>query len=185
MTLGDSKSVDLYFNDNKIEQVTQYKYSGNILKSIDNLIYLLIRTLTYVTKAERLYLACSRNKGKFYHLHQKSCPNSLVLSLPISTYVSDVWGHRKSGLDMVDKVMLRYCRRSVQCTISTMCYMNRLYHILWGTIAKQVYEELNKLHSMGFTTWDTGVNQLIINHGMDITATNCHRILVLIVKPWW
>ena len=100
---------------------------------------------------------------------------------PISTYGTDVWGHRKSGLDMVDKVMLRYCRRvlnvkattsnimvhgecgmlppSVQCIISYMCYMNRLYHMPGGTIAERVYEQLNKLHSMGFTTWITRVNE--------------------------
>ena len=38
-----------------------------------------------------------------------------------------------------------------------------------GTIAKRVYGELNKLHSMGFTTWVTRVNEVITIHGMDIT----------------
>ena len=36
MTIGDSTSLDLHFNGNKIEQVIQYKHLGNILKSINN-----------------------------------------------------------------------------------------------------------------------------------------------------
>ena len=132
---------------------------------------------------------------------------------PILTYGSDVWGHRKSGLDMVDKVMLRYCRRvlnvkattsnimmcgecgmlppSVQCIISTMCYMNRLYHMPGGTIAKRVYEELNKLHSMGSTTWVTRVNEVITNHGMDITKLpsnfriECKNVVITQFKTQW
>ena len=36
MTIGDSTPLDLHFNGNKIEQVFQYKYLGNILKSINN-----------------------------------------------------------------------------------------------------------------------------------------------------
>ena len=36
MTIGDSTPLDLHFNGNKIEQVIQYKYLGNILKSINN-----------------------------------------------------------------------------------------------------------------------------------------------------
>ena len=109
--------------------------------------------------------------------------------------------------------MLRYCRRvlnvkattsnimvcgecgmlppSVQCTISTMCYMNRLYHMPGGTIAKRVYEELNKLHSIGFTTWVTRVNEVITNHGLDITKLpsnfriECQNVVITQFKTQW
>ena len=80
---------------------------------------------------------------------------------------------------------------SVQCTISTMCYMNRLYHMPGGIIAKRVYEELNKLHSMGFTTWVTRVNEVIINHGMDITKLpsnfriECKNVVITQFKTQW
>ena len=65
---------------------------------------------------------------------------------PLLLYGSDVWGHRNTGLDCIDKVMLRYCRRllnvkattssfivheecgmlppSVQCTISVLSFIN-------------------------------------------------------------
>ena len=38
---------------------------------------------------------------------------------------------------------------SVKCIISTMCYMKCLCHIPGGTLAKPVYEELNKLLPWG------------------------------------
>ena len=132
---------------------------------------------------------------------------------PILIFGRDVWGHRKSGLDIVDRVMLRYCRRvlnvkattsnlmvyrecgmlppSVQCTIATMCYMNRLYHMPADTIAKHVYEKMNKLHSMGFMTWVTRVNELFIRYDMDITKlpsnfrTDCKTAVIMQFKTQW
>ena len=73
----------------------------------------------------------------------------------------------------------------VQCTISTMCYMNRLYHMPADTIATHVYEEMNKLHSMGFMTWVTRVNELIVKYDMDITKlpsnfrTDCKTAVIM------
>ena len=216
MTIGDSTSLDLHFNGNKIEQVTQYKYLGNILKSINNFNSdIFANTYSYL---------CDQGRKAIFGMLQKQreifpLPPKIMFKLfdaiikLILTYGSDVWGHRKSGPDMVDKVMLRYCRRvlnvkattsnimvcgecgmlppSVQCTISTMCYMNRLYHMAGGTIAKRVYEELNKLHSMGFTTWITRVNEVITNHGMDITKLpsnfriECKNVVITQFKTQW
>ena len=59
----------------------------------------------------------------------------------------------------------------IQYTISTLCYMNRPCNLPQGTISKQAYEEVNKLHPMSFTMWVMGENELIINYGI-----NCHRI---------
>ena len=131
----------------------------------------------------------------------------------ILIYGSDVCGHRKSGLDIVDKVMLRYCRRvlnvkattsnlmayeecgmlhpSVQCTISAMCYINRLYHMPADTIFKHVYELMNKPHSMGLMTWVTRVNDLIVKYGMDIIKlpsnfrTDCKTAVIMQFKNQW
>ena len=36
MTIGGFTPLDLHFKGNRIEQVIQYKYLGNILKSINN-----------------------------------------------------------------------------------------------------------------------------------------------------
>ena len=50
---------------------------------------------------------------------------------------------------------------SVYCTVSTMCYMNRLHHMPDNSIVRQVYNELFKLHQMGFVTWVTKVGELV------------------------
>ena len=175
---------------NKIEQVTQYRYLENILKSINNFNSdIFANTYSYLSDQGRkaIFGVLQKQREIFPFSTKVMFKLFDAIIKPILTYGSDVWGHRKSGLNM-----LRYCRRvlnvkattsnnlvygecgmlptSVQCTISTMCYMNRLYHMPGGTIAKRIYEELNKLHSMGFTTCVTRVNEVIINHGMDITT---------------
>ena len=75
-------------------------------------------------------------------------------------YGSDVWGHSESGISMIDKVVLRLSRcvhnvkattsnlmvygecgilpPSVHCSVSTMCYMNRLHHMSDNSIVRQV-----------------------------------------------
>ena len=60
-----------------------------------------------------------------------------------------------------------------------------------GTIAKRVYGELNKLHSMGFTTLVTRVNEVIIIHGMDITKLpsnfriECKNVVITQFNTQW
>ena len=71
---------------------------------------------------------------------------------------------------------------SVQYTILTLCYMNRLCNLPWGTIAKHVYEERKN-----YISWCGWVNELIINYGI-----NCQRIFeqnnifqnILCFCPW-
>ena len=79
-----------------------------------------------------------------------------------------------------------------KCRIfSTMCYMNRLYHMPADTIAKHVYEETNRLHSTGFITWVTRVNELIVKYDMDITKllsnfrTECKTAVIMQFKNQW
>ena len=73
------------------------------------------------------------------------------------------------------------------CTISTVCYMNRLYHVPGDAIAKHVYEKLNKLHSMGLT----GVNELIVKYDMDIAKlpsnfrADCNNSVITQFKNQW
>ena len=86
---------------------------------------------------------------------------------------------------------MRNVTPSVHCTISTMYYMNRLYHMPGGTIAKRVHDELNKLHSMRFTTWVTRVNEVITKHGMDINKLpsnfriECKNVVITQFKTQW
>ena len=60
-----------------------------------------------------------------------------------------------------------------------------------GTIEKRVYEELIKLHSMGFTTWVTRLNEVITNHFMDINKLpsnfriECKNVVITQFKAQW
>ena len=57
---------------------------------------------------------------------------------------------------------------SVYCTVSTMCYMNRLHHMPDNSIVRQVYNELFKLHQMGFVNWVTRVGELVDTYSINI-----------------
>ena len=46
--------------------------------------------------------------------------------------------------------------------------MNRLHHMSNNSIVKQVYNELFKLHQMGFVTWVTTVGELVETYSMNI-----------------
>ena len=111
---------------------------------------------------------------------------------PILIYGSDLRGYNKNGTSMVDKVTLRFCRcilnvkattsnimvygecgilpPSIYCNVSAMCYINRLHHMPNDSIVKQVYNELAKLHQLGFTTWVNHVSEMVDTYLLDI---NC------------
>ena len=83
----------------------------------------------------------------------------------------DVWGYRNAGLETIDEVILRYCRRilnvkatssniivheeygmippNVQCAISVLGFIKGLHHMPANNLVKQLYDELNRLHSGG------------------------------------
>ena len=193
MVIGHNKPLELYLNGEKIEQVMQYKYLGNIIKSINN-------SNADIFSSTYSYLCDQGRKAIFGMMHKirdiAPLPPKVMFKLfdsvikPILVYGSDVWGHRNAGLESIDKVMLRYCGRilnvkatisniivhgecgmlppSVQCTISVLSFFNRLHHMPANTIVKKVYEELTRLHSIGFTAWVTRVRELVTKYHMDI-----------------
>ena len=193
MVIDHNKPLKLYLNGQKIEQVMQYKYLGNIIKSVNN-------SNTDIFSSTYSYLCDQERKAIFGMMHKirdiaQLSPKVMFKSFdhvikPILVYGSDVWGHRNAGLGSIDKVMLRYCRRmhnvkattskiivhgecgmlppSVQCTISVLSFINRLHHMPANTVVKKVYEELTSLHSVGFMTWVTRVRELVTKYDMDI-----------------
>ena len=56
----------------------------------------------------------------------------------------------------------------VYCAVSTKCYMNRLHHMPDNSIVRQAYNELFKLHQMGFVTWVTRVGELVDTYSINI-----------------
>ena len=51
-----------------------------------------------------------------------------------------------------------------------MCYINRLHHMLNDSIVKQVYNELVKLHQLGFKTWVIQVSELVDTYHLAIDS---------------
>ena len=181
------------FNKKDIEQVNQYKCLGVIVRSIS-------RNNEDIFAYHYPYLCDQGRKALFGLLHRlrsiTPIPPRVQFKLfdavikPILMYGSDVWGHNKTGIFMIDKVMLRFSRcvlnvkattsnvmvygecgvlpPSVYCTVSTMCYMNRLHHMPDNSIVRQVYNELFKLHQMGFVTWVTRVGELVDTYSINI-----------------
>ena len=60
---------------------------------------------------------------------------------------------------------------SIYCNVSAMCYINRLHHMPNDSIVKQVYNELAKLHQLGFTTWVTHVSKMVDSYLLDIDCS--------------
>ena len=195
MVIGNKSEarVNLTFNKKDIEQVNQYKRLGVIVCSISrNNEDIFACNYPYLCDQGRKALF-----GVLHRLRSITpIPPRVQFKLfdavikPILIYGSDVWGHNKSGTSMIDKVMLRFSRcvlnvkattsnvmvygecgilpPSVHCTVSTMCYMNRLHHMPNNSIVKQVYNELFKLHQMGFVTWVTKVGELVETYSINI-----------------
>ena len=155
--------MNLRFNSNEIEQVTQYKCLGVIVK--------LIRKDAEDMFANNYpYLCDQGRKALFGILHRlrsiTPVPPKVMFILfntvvkLILIYGSDVWGCNRNGTSMVDKVMLRVRRcvlnvkattsntmvygecgmlpPSLYCNVSAMCYIKRLHHMPNDSIVKQV-----------------------------------------------
>ena len=195
MAFGKIKKVTVKFNGKIIEQVDRYKCLGNIITPIYrfNSDPFKLNTTYACDKARKaLYAVSHRTKNVSplspevkFHLF-----NSLIL--PILTYGSEVWSVRKSTLNVLDKVFLRYVRcalsikattsniitvgesgqypPSVACTISLLNFTNRLYHMPDSTLAKQVFNELKNLHELGFHTWASEVLALGREYDIDFSC---------------
>ena len=195
MVIGNKTEarVNLTFNKKDIEQVNQYKCIGVIVCLISrNNEDIFACNYPYLCDQGRkaLFGVLHRLRSITPILPRVQFKLFDAVIKPILIYGSDVWGHNKSGTSMIDKVMLRFSRcvlnvkattsnvmvygeggilpPSVYCTVSTMCYMNRLHHMPNNSIVKQVYNELFKLHQMGFVTWVTRVGELVETYSINI-----------------
>ena len=105
--------MNLSFNSNEIEQVTQYMCLGVIVKSIR-------KNTEDMFANNHPYLCDQGRKALFGILHRlrsiTPVPPKVMFELfntvvkPILIYGSDVCGCNRNGTSMVDKVMLRFCR---------------------------------------------------------------------------
>jgi len=195
MVFGNPKKISkLYFNSICIDEVTNYKYLGNIISSTKYAGQDPFKN-TYQFLCDKAKKAIFAMRSRIRTLGEIS-PDVLldlfdVLIKPILTYGSDVWGYQMESFGICDKVILHFIRcmmhvkattsnmitigecgkfpPSTHCHISTLCFMNRLYHMNNGRFSKKVYNELVNLHEQGFNTWATGVMQLKDQLELDIS----------------
>ena len=59
---------------------------------------------------------------------------------------------------------------SVYCHINALCYLKRCHDLPDTKISKQVYNELNRLHQCGVTTWVTKACELSEQYQVDISS---------------
>ena len=115
MVIGNKSKarINLTFNKNDIEQVNQYKCLGVIVRSIS-------RNNEDIFAYDYPYLCDQGQDALFGVLHRlrsiTPIPPKLQFKLfdamikPILIYGNDVLGHNKTGISMIDKVMLRFSR---------------------------------------------------------------------------
>ena len=170
MTFGKKNNCNVYFDDKQIEQVVEYKYLGNIVKSVrTDKQDVFSPNYTYLRdRANRAIFLVSRKLRNIEHTTPKIMFDIFdTLIMPILAYGSAVWGSNKDGIDKLDKVFLRFIRctlgikattsntivaggcgrlpPSTQCILHTLCYVNRIIHMNGTWLVTQVYDELNDL----------------------------------------
>ena len=122
MVIGHHEKLNLKFNGKGIEEVENYKYLGNILRSMG-------RVTEDVFRDTYPYL-CGQGRRAIFGIRQRlrnihPVPPTVMFKLydtlvkPILVYGNDVWGYSKQGQTQVDKIMLHYCRWVLNVKAST------------------------------------------------------------------
>lgn len=197
MVFGQQTQTCITFNNKPIEQVSDYKYLGNILQSIRAINGDIFKNhYDYVSdKARKAVFSILKKTRKMGALPPK-CMFHIYGTLvqPILLYGSDIWGISQRGRQIVDKIFMWYSRLilgvkastsnnivlgecgqlppSVLCKINTLKYFIRVNNSPESTIAKQIFTELQRLHGLGFQTWYSKVWELAQVHDVDITMPN-------------
>ena len=107
MCFAKQNELNLYFNDKKIEQVSRYKYLGNIVKCIS--------TKQQDIFSENYQYLCDQARKASFGVCRKMRTIGILLApvmfyifdsliQPITTYGSDLWGACSSGVKSLDKV---------------------------------------------------------------------------------
>ena len=115
MNFGKKCCSNVYFNGKRIEQVTEYKYLGNIIRAVQtDRQDVFSSNYTYLCdRANRALILTLQKLRNIYRPSRKIRFDIFeTLITPILAYGSDVWGARKDGLWALDKVFLRF----VPCT---------------------------------------------------------------------
>ena len=197
MAFGNVPQFIVRFNGRLIERVEFYKYLGNVfseIKKSNGDVFSLNYDFLCDKGRSAMFsiLKRTRSIGKLPPTVMFELFDSLIM--PILTYGSDIWGHSKSGTIAADRIFLRFIRcvlmvkattsnaavygecgrlpPSVSCHVNILTYANRLHNMGNGKVVKQVYNELCRLHEMGFATWVTKVSELVQYYKVDVQTAD-------------
>ena len=164
-----SRDVVVKFNDKVLNVVDQYKYLGDVMKSV--------KTCKEDVFGENFQYLCNKARKAIFAMFKRLknlgiLPVKIIIYLfqsliiPILVYGSDVWGVNSNATKAMDKVFLWYARtilkvKSNTCNIITlgecgvippsifchkqvMCYYKRLYNMSSNALVKKVFDELKK-----------------------------------------
>ena len=172
MLFRTKEDTELYFDGKRIERVNDYKYLENIISETKKNIGGDIFANNYshlCSKASSSTYAMKCKLNKLGHLPPR------IATLPILTYVTEVWGVNKKGTEQIDKLCpwcfqsilgvkpstsnyvvwgeLGYVPPSVKCHIKLLHYYDRLRNLPDSVLVKRAYNEALHLHEQGFKTW--------------------------------
>ena len=193
---GDEE-ITVYFRGKQIEQVTKYKYVGNVMSQINN-----IRGDVFCNNYAYL---CNKAKGATYAMLRKvrslgNIPPKLMLYLfdtmvkPILLYGSDIWGVQQKGTEAIDRVFLWFLKwvlrvktntcntivygemgcvpLRIHCHVNVISYYVRIYNMPDSRLVKQAFNSLYSLTEQGFATWITKVWELARIYDIDLHHNN-------------
>ena len=190
-----SRDVVVKFNDKVLNVVDQYKYLGNVMKSV--------KTCKQDVFGENFQYLCNKARKVIFAMF-KRLKNLGILPVKIMIYLfqslirhilvygSDVWGVNSNVTKAMDKVFLWYARTilkvksntcnvitlgecgvippSIICHKQAMCYYKRLYNMSSNALVKKVFDELKKMDDMGFKTWITSVRELVSRYDIALNS---------------
>ena len=190
-----SRDVVVKFNDKVLNVVDQYKYLGNVMKSV--------KTCNEDVFGENFQYLCNKARKAIFVMFKRLknlgiLPVKIMIYLfqslirPILVYGSDVWGVNSNATKAMDKVFLWYARTilkvksntcnvitlgecgvippSIICHKQVMCYYKRLYNMSSNALVKKVFDELKKMDDMGFKTWITSVRELASRYDISLNS---------------
>ena len=195
MCLGFQDPPKLLFNGINIKIVESYKYLGNILSLNNSPVgNIFPNNLEHLTTQGRRALFSMRSKLK------NACPTPPRISLhlfnatvkPIVCYGSDIWGIYAPYQDTVDTFHRKFLKQTLSVKTSThnaitygevgqfpisidllssaFIYYHRLLHMPDKKLVKYVFNEMLRLHNVGFTSWVTAVTECAVKCNIDFNT---------------
>ena len=207
MVFGKLEHVKLFFNSHALDQVTEYKYLGNIVRAVS-------KPISDIFANNHEYLR-NKARGSIFSMLKKLknsrtvSPKLLIclfdsLVRPILTYGSAIWGTRQQGREVMDKIHLWFLRTilgikqtssnsitlgecgsyppSVTTKANAIIYLKRIETLPSESLLKKSFIEMKKLHELGFQTWYGRVCELARENNINIETNYSKSDIKLAVK---